>query len=780
MATALLLLAAAANPCISAAEDSAANPRVNDIEVRGLVRIDEGVIYDRISPRIGEPLDTKMVTGDIHALYGTGYFQDVSVDVEPFEGGLRVIYVVKEKPTIRRVETFGNEKVLDEDLRDAISISPGAVADMVLIQENVRNLKSVYERKRYPLAQIVPVIRRVTEGHVLLTFHIREGSKVKIDNIFIEGNEKVDDEDVADVMKTSEYWVLSWLSGGGKYSKEVLDEDLRRVSDLYHDQGYIKSEVLDPVVEYKKFLPEKIDRAKKMFEGSSFAWLVEGEPSEENVPILKRKRDMGWMDITIRVVEGNQYTLGNVDFEGNVLYRDEDLMPDIVVEQGELVSRSRIREDVERITDQYTTEGYALASVFPDIRPDDETLRADMTYRVREGDIYNVGRIDITGNQKTRDRVIRREIRLNEGEKYNGKKLKRSFQMLANLNYFEDIRLDPMPDQERKTLNIGVKVLEKPTGSFNIGGGYSTVDRFVGMVDITFGNFRGAGQILKIGSQFSSRSTTYSVSFTEPWLFGRPISMTTSVFRNKREFTEYTKISTGFSLGLGYRFWEYWKIGASYGYRLDKITDIDDDADQKVLDMDRRSVQSSISPYITRDTRDNFLNPHSGSRNSLSVFYAGLGGDKFFVKANADSSWIFPVSKNTEFNMRGRYGYASGLYGHGLPLYERYYVGGPYSVRGMRRLGPVDDDGDYVGGRQRLVFNFDYTFPLIKEAGLKGDIFYDTGTAFDSEIEMRDSAGAGFRWVTPIGPLMFFWAKNLHQRYGEPEHRWEFAIGSLF
>lgn len=724
--------------------EGAAMPIVNDIKVSGLNRIDESVVLERISQRPGQPISTEGITADIHTLFQTGYFEDVQVDVEPLEGGVVLTYKLEEKPTIRRVEVYGNDIVEDEYIDDVITISPGAVADMALIQDNVRSIVGLYQKKRYPLVQVVPVLRKISEGHVLLTFQIDEGLRVKIDDIIIIGNEAVSGYRYRKVMKTREWWMFAPITGAGKYRQEVLEEDLVRLSDYLHNNGYIKNEISEPEITYKK--------------------------------------NSKWMDITIHVKEGSQFTVGALGFEGNELYTDEELLEELALTPGEVMSKKVLRADVEKISDKITSQGYALASVYPDIKPNDETLETDVTFRIREGDIYTVGRIDVMGNVKTHDKVIRREIRLSEGEQYDGKKLKRSFQMLSNLNYFGDIDLEPSPDPQTKVMRLGVKVVEKPTGSFNIGAGYSSVEQFVGMVDVTFGNFRGAGQTLKLSAEFSSDSTTYSVEFKEPWLFDRPIEFSAKVFKSEKEYDEYTKMSTGFSLGLSRRFKEYWKIGSTYTYRLDEVYDVDDDASDAVLDLPEESILSSMSPFISRDTRDNFLNPHRGSKNTLAFSYAGLGGDNYFLKASLDSAWILPISKQTEFSMRGRYGYATGLYGYELPLYEKYYVGGPYTIRGMRKIGPHDEDGDYIGGRQRLLFNFDYTFPLIKDAGLKGDLFFDTGTAFDGSdtLDMRKTAGVGFRWITPIGPLMFFYAKNLDRKENEQDHRWEFAIGALF
>lgn len=725
-----------------AAEDSM--PLVHDIKVKGLARINESVVLERISQHPGDPISTGGITADIHELYQSGYFEDIQVEVEAFEGGVRLIYVLTEKPTIRRVEIFGNKIVDDETIEDAITISPGAVTDMALIQDNVEYIIDVYEKKRYPRVKVVPVIRKISEGHVLLTYQIDEGIKVKIDDITFVGNESVSEYRYKKIIKTKQWWMLAGITGAGKYRQEVLTEDLARISDYLHNNGYIKNEISEPVITYKK--------------------------------------NNKWMDITINVKEGPQYTRGDVSFKNNILFTSEELEKEFSLLKGDVFSRKTLKQDIASLVDKHSAEGYALANVFPKLRTNDETLVADIVYTVKQGDIYTLGRVDITGNQKTRERVIRREIRMNEGEQFEGKKLKRSISMLSNLNFFGDLQIDSDPDPDTKIMNLGIRVKEKPTGQFNIGAGYSSVERFVGMVDVTFGNFRGAGQVLKVSTEFSSDKTTYSVEFKEPWLFGKPIELSTRIFKSERAYDDYTKDSTGASIGLSRRFLEYWKAGASYTFKFDEVYDISDSASNAVKDLPSEITLGTISPFISRDTRDNFMNPHSGSKNLVSFTYAGVGGETFFYRYRLDSSWIIPVTRFTEFSARGRYGQSGGLRGQALPLYERFYVGGPYSLRGLRRIGPRDDDGNYIGGFKQLLFNFDYTFPLLKEAGLKGDIFFDTGNAFNNsdDLEMRKTGGFGFKWITPIGPLLFYYAKILDQQEGEPDHRWEFAIGSLF
>ena len=738
----ILLLAAFACAAPALAAPGSDAPIVHEIEVRGLARVDEGVVLDRISTRLGEPLDMSAVTRDIQVVFASGYFQDVQVQAEPFDGGLRLIYVLSEKPTIRRIQVFGNEKVTDDALQDEITIAPGAVADMALIQDNARKLKALYEKKRYMLARVVPVIRRLPGGHVMLTYHIDEGEKVRIGKIKIEGSERIRESKYMKAMKTSEWWFLSWLTSGGKYSQGVMEEDLIRISDLMHDNGLLKSKVGRPELSFRK--------------------------------------NRRWLDVTIKVKEGDQYTVGDMHFIGNSLYNSTELMDEVRSEKGEVFSRKKLRMDIESLSDMHTSKGYALASVYPDIRPNDETKVADIVFMVSEGMVFFVDKVTIFGNTKTRDKVIRREIRLNEGEQFDGKKFKRSYQMLANLNYFSDIRFQPIPDPDTGKIDLGVTVVEQSTGTFNVGIGYGSAEVLLGMFDVTFGNFRGAGQTLKMRTEFSEESTLYDFSFREPWLFDKPIALSLHLFRNKYEYDTYVKRSTGFSIGLSRSFKEYWRTGATYAIREDQVNDVLPTASLIVQGLPPKSMVGSISPYISYDARDNYLNPHEGRNATLSLTYAGIGGDIKFYKISLDAAQMFPVTKNTELALRGRVAAADGYGGKELPEYERYFVGGPYTVRGLREIGPHDATGNYLGGKKMLIMSLDYTFPLSEGAGIKGDIFFDAGTAYDDTPDIRMTSGAGIKWMTPMGPIMFFWAKNLDQREGELDYRWEFAIGALF
>ncbi len=719
-------------------------PPVNIIEIDGIRRVDPDSVRTRISQPLGEPVSPETVSEDIQAIYGMGYFNDVQALLEPFEGGLKLIYRVKEKPTIRRVEFYGNEKLETSTLLEKLSISSGALADTVLIRDNTEALKNAYEAEGYPLTQVVPILREVSEGFLLLTFYITEGPRVKVDEITITGNEMFTEFEIKKSMQSSEWWALAPMTGGGRYSEAILQNDRELIKRFYHNRGYIQADVYEPAITFSP--------------------------------------DREFMNISIEVKEGDKFTVSEIMFSGQQLYSEEELREKLTIKPGDPVSREVLGQDSQTLTEMYTERGYALATVYPDIEPDLGAKTVKLTFRVSEGDIFNMGRIEIKGNVGTLDKVIRREIRVNEGDLFNSKKLRRSYERIINLNFFEDVKFEPLPNASTKRVGLNVDVKEKSTGFVNIGAGYSSVDHFVGMAEVAQSNLGGRGQYVKLRGDFSERSTKYELSFKEPWLFDSPVSLDMSLYNSGRKYDEYEKSSTGFSLGLSRAFMEYWRAGATYQYEQVTIFNIDDNTSDFIRDQEGTRYTSSITPFISRNSTDNRLDPHTGSLNKVYVTYAGLGGTNNYYKVGLESNVFFPVTEKTTFSVQGKYGFADGLKGDELPLYERYYVGSIYTVRGLRDVGPHDQNGNYIGGKQRLIFNFEYSFPLASEIQLKGVLFFDTGTAYDTadEIDWRNTAGAGIRWISPLGPVRLEWARVLRPRRGESLYRWEFSIGAMF
>jgi outer membrane protein insertion porin family len=723
-------------------------PLINSIEIKGLKRIDENAVKAKITQRPGEPISQEKTNEDIKNIFKMGYFEDVRAEIEPFEGGIKLIYVVKEKPTIIKIDFQGNKEFKDAKLKEKIAITPGAIADAVLIQDNANKLRAFYEEEGYWLSRIVPIIKTISPEEISLTYQIEEGPKVKIKKINIEGNKAIPARKIKKAMETKEWWLFSFITSSGYYKKDRMDTDIEKIKDLYFNNGYIKVAV--------------------------------GEPKTQLTA------DKKGMVITIPISEGDQYRLSSVEFSGNKVFGDDAIRKRITMLPGEPFSKETLKKDIFSISELYSEHGYALITVTPDLIPDESKKLVKIALKIDEGAKYKIGRIEISGNTKTRDKVIRREISFDEGDTFNSAQIKRSYEKINNLNFFETVDLVPKPRPEEKLVDMDVKVKERPTGFFSIGGGYSSVEKVIGMVEVTQGNLFGKGQLIKLRGELGSKTTYYDLTYRDPWFLDMPVSLTANIYKTTTsEFVEYDKKATGFGLALGRRLSDYWYGEVAYNFENANIFNVASNASLIIKDQEGTRVTSRITPSLIRDSRDNYLDPSRGSRNSVYVTYAGVGGTNHFVKAELDSAWYFPIGRTTAM-LRGRFGYAKGLEGKELPLYERFYVGGIYTIRGLGfgDAGPKDaKTGDPIGGTEQVIFNAEYIFPLISDLKLKGVTFFDAGNSYDSFKnfgDLRYTTGAGVRWISPFGPIRLEWGYNLRKRLNEKSNRFEFAFGTFF
>ena len=747
MKTLLFLCIVIITPWLAYAEEF---PVINTIEIKGLKRIDASGVKAKITQKQGEPISQEKTNDDIKNIFKMGYFDDVRAEIESFEGGVRLIYVVKEKPTIVKIDLQGNDEFDDTKLREKLTLSTGAIADAVLIQDNANKLRAFYEEEGYWLSRIIPVIKNINADEVSLTYQIEEGPKIKIRKIVLEGNKALSAGKIKGVMETKEWWLFSFFTSSGYYQKERMEMDVERIRDLYFNNGYIKVAI--------------------------------GEPA------IRLTEDTTGMTITVPVSEGDQYSVSSISLSGNKVFSDDVIRKKITMAPEKPFSKGTLRKDILSISELYSENGYALITVTPDLVPDEKNKLVQVALKIDEGEKYRIGRVEISGNTKTRDKVIRREVRLDEGDVFNSSLLKRSYERINNLNFFETVELVPRPRPEDKLVDVEIKVKERPTGFFSIGGGYSSVEKFIAMIELTQGNLFGRGQYIKLRAELGGRTTYYDATFRDPWFLDKPLSFSTNVYKISKEYIDYDKEATGFGISLGKRFREYWWGELSYNFENAEISNVDED-DPDVSDIIKdqigTSTTSSITPSITRDSRNNYLDPSKGSRNSLYTTFAGLGGSNKFFKGEIDSAWYFPLGSTTAL-LRGRFGYASGFGGKELPLYERFYVGGIYSVRGLGfgEAGPRDkDSGDPIGGTEELIFNAEYIFPLISEIRLKGVVFFDAGNAyedFENFGDLRYTAGFGVRWISPVGPVRIEWGYNIDKKDDEEPSKFEFAFGSFF
>lgn len=724
-------------------------PLIRLIEIKDNKKIEDEAIYAKIRSKVGEPFSKETVQKDIKRLYGIGYFDDVRVEIEPFEGGLKLIFIFKEKPAIISIDFQGNKKFETDDLKEKITITPGAIANPSVITDNVEKIISFYQSEGYWHVKVIPVIREVSEEAVALTFQVEEGAKVKIKKITIEGNKVLSAKKIKKVIKTKKRWLFSFITGSGIYKKEQIKADIKKIRELYQSKGYIYVVVSEPELTLS---PDK----KKLY-------------------------------IKIFISEGEQYGIGELKITGNTVFASSELFQHVETAAGKIFNRTALRNDVDNIIDLYMEKGYARIDINPLIDVNTKEKIANITLSITEGKIFKIGRIEISGNTKTHDKVIRREMRLDEGDTFNNKLLKRSFQRINNLNYFETVDIAPALRVDEELVDLNVKVKEKLTGMLSIGGGYSSVDKFMVMGEITQTNLFGKGYYLKFRTSFSSRRKDYHISLRDPWFMNKPISASISLYNESFEYPNYDKKATGTSIGFGKELSEYVGGNITYTFEQVKISDVADDASSLIRDQEGKKITSSISPSIWKDTRDNYLDPTTGSRHALYTTYAGIGGDNYFVKGLVNSAWYFPAIWGSTFSVRGRFGYASGFAGKELPLYERFYVGGINTVRGLGfgEAGPRNVQGEKIGGNKELIFNTEYIFPIIEDIRLKGVLFFDAGRSFENNedisiAELRPTTGVGFRWISPLGPIRLEWGFNLNQKADESASKIEFSIGGLF
>ncbi len=724
-------------------------PTLKLLEIKGNKKISTATITSKMKSRAGDPFSKNNVQEDIKSLYRIGYFDDIRVEIDSYEGGIKLIYIFTEKPTITALDIQGNEEFETDELKEKITLRPGAVANLSLITDNAKKIILFYQSEGYWLTTVTPIIREISEDAVAVTYQIDEGPEVDIDTITFEGNENISADEIEKVMQTREWWLFSFLTGSGVYREEVIRQDILRIKSLYQSKGYIYVAV-----------------------------------SEPRVTLSPDKKDLY---LILSISEGSQYRVGTFSIEGHTVFEDHELYNSVKTTPGEIFNRTQLKKDIDAIIDLYMDKGYARADVDPVIDVNEEEKTAGIRMSITEGGIFHIGRIDITGNIKTRDKVIRREMRLDEGDTFSKSRMKRSYQRINNLNYFETVDVKPTLRTEEQLMDIDVNVEEKLTGMMSIGGGYSSVDKFMVTGEITQQNLFGKGLQLKLKADFSARRTNYNISLRDPWFMDTPVSASIGFYNEQIEYFDYDKKATGGSIGFGRELSEY--VGASITYRIEQveITNASDDASDIIKDQIGSKLTSSISPSIWRDTRNNYIDTSEGSRNSLSATLAGLGGDNYFFKGVVDSMWFYPVIWDTVFMVRGRYGYASGYNGKELPLYERFYIGGINTIRGLGfgEGGPKDETGERIGGVEELIFNFELVFPIVKDIRLKGVVFFDYGGAFDdnhqlSGTTMRQTAGAGVRWISPFGPIRLEWGFNLDPLDDEGEDKLEFSLGGVF
>jgi len=737
-----------------------------EVQIQGNRRIEAAAILNVVKFKAGDTLYTDKTDADIREIYKLGYFQDVKALVEQSEKGTILIYSVLEKPIVRDIKFEGNKELTTDKLKEVLEFRQNAIFSQKDLTKSVVKMKKLYGDDGYYLAEITPQVDKTSTSDLTVTFKIVEGLKILISDIRFEGNAAFSNRKLRGIMETKEKWFMSWLTGAGTYKEEVLKNDALLITDHYLNNGFINVKVGEPVA--------KLNDSKTA------------------------------LDVFIGITEGDQYRIGEISFKGDMLEPATELRKKIKSEPGEVFNRSLLRTDIFTLTDVYADKGYAFANVNPMTRPDTDKKTVDMTFDMEKGELVYIDRINIAGNPKTRDKVVRREMRVTESELYSATGMKRSKQNLMNTGYFEEANIATARGSASNKLNVNVDVKEKPTGTFSIGGGYSSLDGFIGQGSVAQSNFLGLGLKANVSASIGGKSQTYSIGMVDPHFLDTKWSLGGDIYRSERDYTDYTRRLLGGDIKAGYPINDFVSVFSMYKY---EIKDIYNESEYyKTLDpaiyQRGSSTTSAIFNSITHNNTDYRLDPTTGMINSFAVDFAGLGGDNKYARYTTDHNWFHPIYKKLIFSTKLTLGYIQEV-GKPVPIDEKFYLGGIFSLRGYkaRTVSPTARDINtndivYLGGDKEVFGTTEFTFPILQEVGVKGVVFFDYGSSFNDFNTMFKtkltnygggssllmSYGGGIRWASPIGPLRLEYGIPVNPRIelDNKSGRFEFSIGSLF
>lgn len=736
---------------------------IKAIEVINNRAISTETILSKIKTKVGDEFSQIVINEDLKRLYATEYFTDVSIEADDYKDGLKITLMVEEKTVIGDIAFKGNKAYTAQKLRQAMKSKPDEMLNMPILAQDIAEIRNLYVKKGYPEVEVkyeLDVNRELNKTNI--TVIINERKKIKISKVNITGNEHLKSANIVKVLGTKP----AWLFNPGIFKEEVLEEDTDKIRALYDDIGYLDVEVA-PKLDY----------------------------SEDGTQLF----------VTFDISEGKQYLVGPINIAGNIVLPEKDIRSKIKMKSGKPFSRRELRDDMLAIRDLYYMHGYMDAVIDVDQNVNLTTNNMDISYMIDPKEVVYVGKIIIQGNTKTREIIVRRELRIYPGDKFDGSKIKRSKDRLYNLGLFEDISFDTETSSVPQVHNLIVDVKETKTGEFSFGGGYSSIDQFLGFVEIgqknfdilNFPTFTGGGQYLTVRAEIGMVRQNYNIGWTDPWIFGWPYLFGFDLYRTShtRQIDvgwAYDETRTGGDLRLGKELTEYLRADAIYRLEYIKIGSVPDYASQDFRDEEGSNVISAGSLQLTQDTRDNIYNPGRGYIVSGTIEDAGgvFMGDKEYVKGTATAAFYATFFEKFVLELKGRAGWSS-PYGksNSVPIYERFFAGGANTIRGYkeRKVGPRDSGSDEpIGGESLLIGNVEVTFPIYEKI-LKGAVFYDIGNVWAKSRDFlkggdyKSGAGVGIRVNTPVGPFRLDWGYPLAKNHNDDkEGEFYFSISRGF
>ena len=752
--------------------------KIKKIDIQGFRKIERDAVGARLKSKVGDYFSEDIVKEDMQTIYKTGFYYDVAIykEVQGDEVELRVVVI--EKPSINEITFEGNDELKTDELNENFPIKPFEILNMAKVREGVEKIQKMYEDKGYFLAKIEPIFEDIKKDETVhLKIKITENDKVKVKKMTFLGNTKMKDGVLKARLMTSETGYFSFMSGSGAYKQDAFDRDVQVLRILYFNEGYVQV---------------KIDR-----------------------PQIYVTPDKKSIYITIRIEEGEQFNVGEIDFSGDILFPREELSELIQINKSDVFSYEILQKDLSELQAKYGDLGYAFANIIPRTRINEKDRKVDVTFEFDKGSKVYFGQINVIGNSKTRDKVLRRELKIKEGELYHETRKRESMENIQRLGFFDEVNFKTStPPEKPDVLNIDIVVKERNTGSIQLGAGYGSATGFTLQGQINQSNFLGKGQKLGAGLNISRDGSFYNFNFTEPYFYDTLWSVGFDLYQSSSGRYDYDEKKVGGAVRFGHPLGDY--LSGSLRYKLDR-TSLDPIYDTNGLVTDytlfpldtASGVTSSMTAILEYDKRNDRFSPSKGIFASTSLEYAGLGGDLKYSKGNATFRYFKKIFWEVVWRNNASYSF---IVSHedekDPPFNELYLLGGPYSLRGYRfyKIGKqkfsnkIYTNADVIadipdaskrriyatrpfGGKKQVLYQTELEFPLIAEAGIKGVTFFDIGEAEDeiTSQEFYSDIGLGFRWFSPIGPLRFEWGFPMRKTDASPDPMvFEFSIGAPF
>lgn len=755
---------------------------IKNIEITGNRKIEKDAIVAKLTSKVNEEYSAKHIREDVEALFKLGYFNDIEVDRSVAGKDVSLTYKVLEKPSIAEIAYEGNNEIKSDDIAEAAGIKPYQLLNMPKIKEAVEKVQKLYEDKGFFLAKVEAEVEIITKDEtVRLIFKVRENDKVKVKKITFLGNKHLTERELKTKMLTQEGGFFSAMSGSGQYKQEMFERDVQILRFAYYNQGYVQA---------------KVDRPQ-----------VTVTPDKKNIYI------------TIHIEEGEQYSVGDVDFAGDILFPKEELYSAIQIDKNGVFAYDVLQKDISELTAKYGDLGYAYANVIPRTRFNDKERKVDLVFEFDKGSKVYFGKFNVIGNSKTRDKVVRRELKVHEGELYNETRRRQSLENIQRLGFFEEVNFKTSVDPvHNEIMNVDINVKERNTGQIQLGAGYGTSQGFTLQGSVNQSNFLGKGQNLGASLNLSGTGSYYSLSFTEPYVNDTLWSAGADVYRSANSARlDYEEAHTGAAVRFGHPVAENTRGYLRLKYDKSELDPTYDSSGKVITDQDLFPLSTasgetaSVTGTLEYDTRNDRFSPTKGIFASASYEYAGLAGTIKYNRMNGTFRFFKNIFWDVTWRNSLQYAKIASIGGEDVPFNELYLLGGPYSLRGYRSYrvgkmkfskkihneltdpahvgGPVPEPSAtqqamrFYGGTQQALYQTELQFPLVKDAQIYGAGFFDIGAADDvlTSDNFFADVGFGIRWYSPIGVLRFEWGFPLNR---DPLYHdatvFEFSIGPSF